>query len=76
MIINSSEFQNNVGRFLKQVIDEDIVITKNGKEIARLISSDRTVSFLADSLVGLLPNNFNTETAKQNYFEEKYNLKI
>ena len=32
------------------------LIVKNGKEVARLISKDKTVSYLSDSLLGILKN--------------------
>ncbi|MFW6022391.1 MAG: type II toxin-antitoxin system prevent-host-death family antitoxin [Halanaerobiaceae bacterium] len=37
MIITSTEAQNNFGRFLNLVNEEDIIITKNGKKVARLV---------------------------------------
>jgi len=36
MIVNSTEFQNNFGKYLMLVAKEDIIITKNGREVARL----------------------------------------
>jgi len=54
-IATATEVQNNFGKFLKLVQEgQEIVILKNGTEIARLISKDRTVSFLSDSLIGVL----------------------
>lgn len=53
----ATEVQNNFGRFLKLVIEgQEVIIMKNGKEVARLIPRDSTVSFLTDSLVGVLKN--------------------
>lgn len=53
----ATEVQNNFGRFLKMVIEgQEVVILKNGTEVARLISRDKTVSFLTDNLVGVLKN--------------------
>lgn len=53
----ATEVQNNFGRFLKMVLEgQEVVIMKNGTEVARLISKDSTVSFLTDSLVGILKN--------------------
>ena len=37
MIINSTEVQNNFGKYLQLVDSEDIVITRNGKKVARLV---------------------------------------
>ena len=51
----ATEVQNNFGKFLKMVQDgQEIIILKNGSEVARLISKAQTVSFLSDSLVGVL----------------------
>ncbi len=51
----ATEVQNNFGKFLKMVQEgQEIVIMKNGSEVARLISKDQTVSFLSDSLVGVI----------------------
>jgi prevent-host-death family protein len=53
----ATEVQNNFGRFLKMVLEgQEVVIIKNGVEVARLISKEKTVSFLTDSLVGILNN--------------------
>lgn len=54
-IATATEVQNNFGRFLKMVQEgQEIVIIKNGTEVARLISKAQTVSFLSDSLVGVI----------------------
>ena len=37
MIVNSTEVQNNFGKYLKLLDREDIIITRNGKKVARLI---------------------------------------
>lgn len=37
MIINSTELQNNFGKYLSLVRREDIIITKNGSKVARLV---------------------------------------
>ncbi len=37
VIINSTEVQNNFGKYLGLVDEEDIIITKNGKKVARLV---------------------------------------
>lgn len=53
--VTATELQNNFGKFLKMVQEgQEIVILKNGSEVARLISKKQTVSFLSDSLVGVL----------------------
>ncbi len=51
----ATEVQNNFGRFLKIAQEGgEVVILKNGVEVARLVSKEKTMSFLSDQLVGVL----------------------
>ena len=55
----ATEVQNNFGRFLQYVSEgNEVIILKNGKEVARLISQEKTVSFLTDSLRGVLKSDY------------------
>ena len=55
----TTEVQNNFGKYLQRVISgEDIIILKNGAEVARLVSNEKSVSFLTDSLAGILKNDY------------------
>ena len=61
----ATEVQNNFGRYLKLVQNgHEIVITKNGSEVARLISKEKAVSFLSDSLVGVLSSDADEKKAR------------
>ena len=63
--ISATEIQNNFGKYLQAVQDGDeIVILKNGKEVARLISHTQSVSFLTDSLVGVLIGDYSEEAMR------------
>ncbi|MCM3568334.1 type II toxin-antitoxin system Phd/YefM family antitoxin [Neobacillus mesonae] len=42
MIIKSTELQNNFGKYLMLVAQEDIIITRNGTEIAKLTAIKET----------------------------------
>ena len=55
MVITASELKTNLGKYLAMAAEQDIFITKNGKNIAKL--SSPTVDQLAvlDGLVGILP---------------------
>ena len=55
MVISSTEAQNNFGKYLELASGQEIVITKNGLPVARLLGMEKTVSFLVDSLVGIVP---------------------
>ncbi|MBQ6105123.1 MAG: type II toxin-antitoxin system Phd/YefM family antitoxin [Lachnospiraceae bacterium] len=51
MIITATEFKTNLGKYLNLVSTEDIIITKNGKAIAKMISPNVSA---VNSLRGLL----------------------
>jgi len=64
--VTATELQNHFGRFLKMVQGgQEIVITKNGAEVARLIPKAQTVSFLSDSLVGVLSSEADEKKARR-----------
>ena len=55
----ATDIQNNFGKYLRMVqMGEEVIILRNGKEMARLISREKSVSFLTDSLVGTLKNDY------------------
>jgi len=61
----ATEVQNNFGKFLKLVQEgQEIVIMKNGSEVARMISKGKTVSFLSDSLVGVLSSDVDEKSVR------------
>ena len=51
MIITATEFKMNFGKYLTLVSEEDIIITKNGHAIAKLVNPNVSA---VDSLRGLL----------------------
>lgn len=64
MLVNSTEVQNNFGKYLDLASDQEIVITRNGLPIARLVGVKSSISFLSDRLVGLVPADVNEESAR------------
>lgn len=55
----ATEMQNNFGKYLQMVQDGgEVIILKNGKEVARLVSRDKSVSFLTDSITGVLKKSY------------------
>ncbi|MGB9975781.1 type II toxin-antitoxin system Phd/YefM family antitoxin [Thermovenabulum sp.] len=65
MRVTSSEFKMRAGKYLKLVEKEPIIITKNGKEIAKLVPINQKNKNKTDFLYGLL----------KNYKEKDYTLK-
>lgn len=54
-MITAIEIQNNFGRYLNLVMSgQEIIVTKNGREVGRFIPKDAAVSYLTDSLTGIL----------------------
>ena len=64
MIVNSTEIQNNFGKYLDLAVGQEIIITKNGMPVARLLGVGETASFLSDRLVGLVPQETTIDQAK------------
>ena len=55
----ATDVQNNFGHYLQAAqTGDEIIILKNGKEVARLISRESSISFLTDSLTGILKHDY------------------
>lgn len=71
----ATEMKNQFGKYLQMVIDgNEVIITKNGQEVGRLIPKAKTVSYLTDSLTGLLKKNYDYDDAREEALKEKYEI--
>lgn len=71
----ATEMQNNFGRYLNLVMSgQEIIVTKNGREVGRFIPKDAAVSYLTDSLTGILKGNYNLDEVREERLREKYDL--
>ena len=71
----ATEMQNNFGRYLNIVITGgEVIVTKNGKEVGRFIPKDAAVSYLTDSLTGILKGGHDLKDAKEERLKEKYEI--
>lgn len=62
LTVTSTDFQNNFGKYLQAVqLGNEIIILKNGAEVARLVPRDQSVSFLTDTLTGVLKHDYDEE---------------
>ena len=69
----ATEMQNNFGRYLSLVMDGiEVIVTKNGREVGRFLPKDATVSYLTDSLTGILKGDTDLDQAKEERLREKY----
>ena len=72
-IATATEMQNNFGRYLNLVMSgHEIIVTKNGREVGRFIPKDAAVSYLTDSLTGILKEDYDLDEIKAGRLIEKY----
>lgn len=64
MSITATELKKNLGKYLLLSAKEDILITKNGKIIAKLTNPNQNRVNTAKSLFGILPEDASLEDAK------------
>lgn len=71
----ATEMQNNFGKYLSLVMTgQEVIVTRNGKEVGRFIPKDAAVSYLTDSLTGLLKKDVELNEAKTERLKEKYEI--
>ena len=69
----ATEMQNNFGKYLSLVMDGiEVIVTKNGREVGRFLPKDATVSYLTDSLTGIMNSDGDIDQAKEERLREKY----
>jgi len=56
MLVSATKFKANIGKYLSLASKEEIIITKNGKIIAKLTGIDGSEKSIVDSLTGILPD--------------------
>ena len=69
----ATQMQNNFGKYLSIVMEgNEVIVTKNGKEVGRLIPKSATVSYLTDSLTGVIKGNVSIEDVRAERIRKKY----
>ena len=69
----ATELKNQLGKYLQMVIDgNEVILTKNGQEIGRIIPKTKVVSYLTDSLIGIIKGNYDYEKEKEEALRKKY----
>ena len=64
-IATATQMQNNFGKYLNLVMKgQEVIVTKNGKEIGRLVPKNTVVSYLSDSLTGIIKNEYSLDDIK------------
>ena len=71
----ATAMQNNFGRYLNLVMSgQEIIVTKNGKEVGRFIAKEAAVSYLTDSLTGILKGKNDLAKIKEEDVKAKYGI--
>lgn len=65
MTITATEFKTNLGKYLSLASKQDVFIVKNGKRVARLTSPEVDKVAVLDSLVGIIPADFDTDIKEE-----------
>lgn len=69
----ATEMQNNFGKYLNLVLQgKEVLVTKNGQEVARFVPKEAAVSYLTDTLTGILKGNYELEEVREEGLREKY----
>lgn len=72
-VATATEIQNNFGRYLAILQDGiEIIVTRNGKEVGRFIPKDAAISYLTDSLTGIMSSNTDMMIEKEERLISKY----
>ena len=75
MTVTSTDFKMNLGRYLELAAEEEIIITKNGKRIAKLVSDEEDLTAIAKSLFGIIPTaGITDEEIKAERIRERYGV--
>ena len=73
IVVTSTEIQNNFEKYLSLVMSgQEVIITRNGKEVGRLVPKDTAVSYLTDSLAGIIKESYDLDKVKEEGLMKKY----
>jgi prevent-host-death family protein len=62
--VSVSELKANAGRYVEVAQDEDVLITKNGKLVAKLVTAKPDKVAAAKALFGAIPNGSDIDLGK------------
>ena len=63
--ITLSELKTNTGKYITLADEEDIYVTRNGKQVARITSAKINKTTAAKALFGILPSDVDLEKARE-----------
>ncbi len=67
--------QENISEYLDMMENgQEIIMTKDGKEIGRFLPRNKVVSFAAERLAGILHGNADVDKIKEEALRKKYDI--
>lgn len=72
MTITATEFKTNFGKYIDLLDTEDILITRNGKTVARLSKEEPPVVEQMTGLLSKRSGNISPKKIKEDRLSEKY----
>ena len=64
MVVSSTDIQNDFNKYLDMAADQEILITKDGDTIARLIGMKIKMKSISEQLRGIIPANIDEKAIK------------
>ena len=66
VIVTATEMKNNFDEYLDMVSrGNEVIVTGNGKELGRFIPKSRSISYLTDSLTGIIKGEYDLKREKE-----------
>ena len=73
MIITATQLKSNLGKYLEHIDKEDIIVTRNGKRIAKLTSTKLNKDDVLASLTGIIPTDASIRATREERLEKHEN---
>lgn len=74
-IATTDEIKKDFDKYLEMVINgNEVIVTKNGKEVGRFIPSIQSNSYPLDSLKGIIKGDYDLKEEKMKRIERKYKI--
>ena len=75
IIATATEVKNNFGKYMEHILaGDEVLITKNGKEIGRIVPKGVVSQTLTQSLAGIVAEDVDYEEEKMKALRSKYEL--
>ena len=64
MNVSITDLKMNAGKYISMAEEQDIFVTRNGKRVAKISSTKQDRQSAMDSLLGILPEDFDEDAAR------------